>query len=88
MGVGSSRPEEAPEDGDLITWGPEEAAVVFTAYFEGTANVVERRTTQIGLFHELDRGVDVGLSPAAAGAGTAPVSSVPRHAATAPADAA
>ena len=68
MGVGSSRPEEAQEAGDLVTWGPEEAAVVFTAYFEGTANVVERRTTQIGLFHELDRGVDVGLSPAAAGA--------------------
>ena len=27
MGVGSSRPEEAPEAGDLVTWGPEEAAV-------------------------------------------------------------
>ena len=36
MGVGSSRPEEAQEAGDLVTWGPEEAAVVFTAYFEGT----------------------------------------------------
>ena len=69
MGVGSSRPEEAPEAGDLVTWGPEEAAVVFTAYFEGTANVVERRTTQIGLFHELDRSLDVGLdAPAAADA--------------------
>ena len=41
-------------------WGPDDARIIFTAYFEGTANVVERRTTQIGLFHELDRGIDVG----------------------------
>ena len=29
------------------TWGPDDARIIFTAYFEGTANVVERRTTQI-----------------------------------------
>ena len=37
-----------------------QAEVVFTAYFEGTANAVDSRMTQIGLFHELDRGADVG----------------------------
>ena len=51
---------EARNGHDFATWGPDDAGIVFTAYFEGTANVVERRTTQIGLFHELDRGVDVG----------------------------
>ena len=30
-----------------------DARIIFAAYFEGTANIVERRTTQIGLFHEL-----------------------------------
>jgi len=44
---------------DENEWEPE---VVFTAYFEGTANAVNRRMTQIGLFFELDRGVDVGLT--------------------------
>ena len=47
-------------------WGPDDARIIFTAYFEGTANVVERRTTQIGLFHELDRGIDVGSDAASA----------------------
>jgi len=56
-------PLESSEE-DWAAWSPEEASVVFTAYFEGTANVVERRTTQIGLFHELDRAVDVGLDAA------------------------
>lgn len=38
----------------------EDVECVFTAYFEGTSNAVDRRMTQIGLFFELDRGIDVG----------------------------
>ena len=52
--------EEASSEANPTNWGPDDARIIFTAYFEGTANVVERRTTQIGLFHELDRGIDVG----------------------------
>ena len=53
---------DTTEEAEEVTasWGPEDARLIFTAYFEGTANVVERRTTQVGLFHELDRGIDVG----------------------------
>lgn len=43
-------------------WCGDNADCVFTAYFEGTANAVDRRMTQIGLFYELDRAVDVGAS--------------------------
>ena len=54
--------EEDRSEANPTNWGPDDARIVFTAYFEGTANVVERRTTQIGLFHELDRGIDVGAT--------------------------
>lgn len=43
-------------------WSGADADCVFTAYFEGTANAVDRRMTQIGLFYELDRALDVGTS--------------------------
>lgn len=59
---------DTTEEAEEVTasWGPEDARLIFTAYFEGTANIVERRTTQVGLFHELDRGIDVGNDVASA----------------------